>query len=94
MTLLAALLLLMGWDGAGNEAKRAWLKNVVVYQIYPGSFADGIGDLKGITAKVQHLAKVDVTVIWRSPHSDLPNVVNGPGIRDYRKVIDEFRNNG
>jgi len=71
-----------------------WWKDVVVYQIYPRSFkdsnGDGIGDLNGITAKLDYLRTLGVDVIWLSPHFDSPNADNGYDIRDYRKVMAEF----
>src|SRR5271170_3673532 len=76
----------------GYEPK--WWKEAVVYQIYPRSFkdsnGDGIGDLPGITSKLDYLQKLGVNVIWLSPHYDSPNADNGYDIRDYRKVMKEF----
>ena len=76
----------------GYEPK--WWKEAVVYQIYPRSFkdsnGDGIGDLPGITSKLDYLQKLGVNVLWLSPHFDSPNVDNGYDIRDYRKVMTEF----
>lgn len=76
----------------GYEPK--WWKEAVVYQIYPRSFkdsnADGIGDLPGITSKLDYLETLGVNVIWLSPHFDSPNADNGYDIRDYRKVMREF----
>lgn len=75
-----------------NEA--AWWKEAVVYQVYPRSFndsnGDGIGDLNGITEKLDYLKTLGVNVIWLSPHFDSPNADNGYDIRDYRKVMKEF----
>src|SRR5882672_10508504 len=72
----------------------AWWKEAVVYQIYPRSFSDsngdGIGDLPGITARLDYLKALGVDVIWLSPHFDSPNADNGYDIRDYRKVMTEF----
>jgi oligo-1,6-glucosidase len=80
----------------GYEPK--WWKEAVVYQIYPRSFkdsnGDGIGDLPGITSKLDYLQKLGVNVIWLSPHFDSPNADNGYDIRDYRKVMAEFGNMG
>jgi oligo-1,6-glucosidase len=76
----------------GYEPK--WWKEAVVYQIYPRSFkdsnGDGIGDLPGITSKLDYLQKLGVNVIWLSPHFDSPNVDGGYDIRDYRKIMTEF----
>lgn len=77
-----------------NGYHPAWWKEAVVYQIYPRSFkdsdGDGIGDLKGITSKLDYLKGLGVDVIWLSPHFDSPNADNGYDIRDYRKVMKEF----
>ena len=76
----------------GYEPK--WWKEAVVYQIYPRSFkdsnGDGIGDLPGITSKLDYLQKLGVNVIWLSPYFDSPNTDNGYDISDYRKVMKEF----
>src|SRR6201993_4373351 len=78
----------------GYEPK--WWKEAVVYQVYPRSFkdsnGDGIGDLPGITSKLDYLQKLGVNVLWLSPHFDSPNADNGYDIRDYRKVMAEFGN--
>ncbi|HVX81287.1 MAG TPA: alpha-glucosidase [Devosiaceae bacterium] len=71
-----------------------WWKEVVVYQVYPRSFADsngdGIGDIPGLIQKLDYIAGLGVDVIWLSPHFDSPNADNGYDIRDYRKVMAEF----
>jgi len=76
----------------GYEPK--WWKEAVVYQVYPRSFqdsnGDGIGDLPGITSRLDYLQKLGINVIWLSPHYDSPNADNGYDIRDYRKVMAEF----
>lgn len=76
----------------GYEPK--WWKEAVVYQIYPRSFqdsnGDGIGDLKGITSRLDYLQKLGVNVVWLGPHFDSPNADNGYDIRDYRKVMTDF----
>uniref|UniRef100_B0T4E0 Alpha amylase catalytic region n=1 Tax=Caulobacter sp. (strain K31) TaxID=366602 RepID=B0T4E0_CAUSK len=76
------------------DARRPWWKDAVVYQIYPRSFldtnGDGVGDLPGITAKLDYLKDLGVDVVWLSPHFDSPNADNGYDIRDYRKVMTQF----
>ena len=76
----------------GYEPK--WWKEAVVYQVYPRSFkdsnGDGIGDLNGLTSKLDYLKQLGINVIWLSPHYDSPNADNGYDIRDYRKVMTEF----
>ncbi len=77
-----------------NGYRPAWWKEAVIYQVYPRSFkdsnGDGIGDLPGITSKLDYIAGLGVNVIWLSPHYDSPNADNGYDIRDYRKVMTEF----
>ena len=81
-----------------NEATplspRPWWKDAVVYQIYPRSFldtnGDGVGDLPGITARLDYLRDLGVDVVWLSPHFDSPNADNGYDIRDYRQVMAQF----
>jgi len=77
-----------------NGYRPMWWKEAVVYQVYPRSFkdsnGDGIGDLKGITSKLDYIHGLGVNVIWLSPHFDSPNADNGYDIRDYRKVMTEF----
>ncbi len=77
-----------------NGYQPTWWKEAVVYQVYPRSFkdsnGDGIGDLKGITSKLDYIRGLGVNVIWLSPHFDSPNADNGYDIRDYRKVMTEF----
>ena len=77
-----------------NGYTRRWWKEAVVYQIYPRSFqdtnGDGIGDLPGITLRLDYLRDLGVDVLWLSPHYDSPNADNGYDIRDYRKVMTEF----
>lgn len=79
---------------ADTAAGRPWWKDAVVYQIYPRSFldtnGDGVGDLPGITAKLDYLKDLGVDVVWLSPHFDSPNADNGYDIRDYRKVMAQF----
>ena len=71
-----------------------WWKNSVVYQIYPRSFCDsngdGIGDLKGITSKLDYLKNLGVTMLWICPCYESPMADNGYDISDYKKIADEF----
>ncbi len=77
-----------------NGYSPRWWKEAVVYQIYPRSFqdsnGDGIGDLPGVTSRLDYLRDLGVDVLWLSPHYDSPNADNGYDIRDYRKVMSEF----
>jgi alpha-glucosidase len=66
----------------------------VIYQVYPRSFADsngdGIGDLRGLASKLDHLAWLGVDAIWSSPTFPSPNVDWGYDVSDYRDVHPEL----
>src|SRR4029078_2518275 len=65
-----------------------------VYQIYPRNFADserdGIGDLTGITSKVDYLAELGVDVVWLSPIYPSPQDDNGYDISNYQEIDPVF----
>lgn len=69
-------------------------KNKVVYQIYPKSFkdsdGDGIGDLKGITEKLDYLEALGVDYLWLTPFFVSPQRDNGYDVADYRKIDPVF----
>lgn len=74
--------------------KKRWWHKSVVYQIYPRSFNDsnndGIGDINGITQKLDYLSELGIDVIWLSPVYKSPNDDNGYDISDYYGIMDEF----
>lgn len=74
--------------------KKQWWKESVVYQIYPRSFqdsnGDGIGDLRGIIQRLDHLSALGVDVVWLSPVYRSPNDDMGYDISDYQNIMDEF----
>ena len=74
--------------------EKRWWKESIVYQIYPRSFkdsnGDGIGDLNGITEKMDYLQKLGINVLWLSPVYQSPNDDNGYDISDYQGIMDEF----
>ena len=74
--------------------KESWWKEAIFYQIYPRSFSDsnhdGIGDIKGITSRLDHIKSLGVDAIWCCPFYDSPNADNGYDIRDYKKIMSEF----
>ncbi|WP_410513855.1 alpha-glucosidase [Paenibacillus sp. BR2-3] len=76
--------------------ERTWWKESIVYQIYPRSFndsnGDGIGDIKGITEKLDYLQDLGIDVIWLSPVFKSPNDDNGYDISDYQDIMDDFGN--
>jgi alpha-glucosidase len=75
-----------------NDSARApsWWRDGVLYQIYPRSFADsdgdGIGDLRGIAARLDHLAWLGVDAIWLNPTMPSPNDDWGYDVADYTGV--------
>ena len=73
---------------------KTWWKEAAIYQIYPRSFkdsnGDGIGDLKGITQKLDYLALLGVDVLWLSPIFKSPNDDNGYDVSDYCAIMKEF----
>ena len=77
-----------------SSSESRWWKNSTVYQIYPRSFCDsngdGIGDIPGITSKLDYLKTLGVDVVWLSPIYASPNDDNGYDISDYRAIMGEF----
>jgi len=75
---------------ADGGAEARWWREAVIYQIYPRSFADsngdGIGDLPGITARLDHLVELGVDAVWLSPFYPSPQVDAGYDVADYRDV--------
>lgn len=71
-----------------------WWTNAVVYQVYPRSFQDsnndGMGDIKGITSRLDYLASLGVDVIWLSPVYKSPQDDNGYDISDYEAIEPMF----
>ena len=67
-----------------------WWRDAVVYQIYPRSFADsngdGVGDLPGITSRLDHLAWLGVDTVWLSPVHPSPNADWGYDVADYQGI--------
>ena len=73
---------------------RKWWQKEIVYQIYPKSFndsnGDGIGDIKGITEKLDYLNNLGVTMLWICPIYKSPMDDNGYDISDYFDLAPEF----
>ncbi|MBS0480214.1 MAG: alpha glucosidase [Proteobacteria bacterium] len=69
---------------------REWWRGAVIYQIYPRSFADsngdGVGDLPGVTAHLDHVASLGVDGIWLSPFFTSPMLDFGYDVADYCDV--------
>ncbi len=77
-------------DCRGNE----WWRGAVIYQVYPRSFQDttgnGIGDLPGITKRLDHIASLHVDAVWISPFFKSPMADYGYDVEDYRAVDPMF----
>jgi alpha-glucosidase len=76
--------------GGEDAAGHAWWQNAVFYEIYPRSFADsnndGIGDLNGITSKLDYLKELGINAIWITPCFPSPQVDFGYDVSDYEAI--------
>ena len=77
-----------------KTSERDWWKNAVIYEIYPRSFqdsnGDGIGDLNGITERLDYLKELGVDAIWLSPIYPSPQVDFGYDISDYENIDPQY----
>ena len=71
-----------------------WLKNSVFYEIYPQSFCDtngdGIGDLMGITTKLDYIKGLGCNALWINPIYDSPFMDAGYDVRDYKMIAPRY----
>jgi alpha-glucosidase len=76
------------------QSDDSWWKHAVIYEIYPRSYqdsnGDGIGDLKGITARMNYLQKLGVDAIWIAPMFPSPQVDFGYDVSDYEAVDSQY----
>ena len=74
--------------------QKEWVKDLVIYQVYPRSFADsngdGVGDLRGVIDKLDYLQQLGVNALWLSPFFASPLDDNGYDISDYRAILPEY----
>ncbi|MEM9709101.1 MAG: alpha-glucosidase [Pseudomonadota bacterium] len=81
-------------SGAAFDVDHDWWRGAVIYQIYPRSFqdtsGDGVGDLRGITARLDHVARLGVDAIWISPFFTSPMLDFGYDVSDYCDVDPMF----
>ncbi len=98
-----ALALILGSSALSTRGQSAqtnsndlenWWKNAVLYEIYPRSFqdsnGDGIGDLNGITQRLDYLKTLGVDAIWLSPIYPSPQVDFGYDISDYENIDPQY----
>ncbi|HEX7902482.1 MAG TPA: alpha-glucosidase [Chitinophagaceae bacterium] len=73
---------------------KAWWKEATVYQIYPRSFqdsdGDGVGDLKGMIARLDYIKSLGIDAVWLNPVYESPNKDNGYDISDYQNIMKQF----
>lgn len=78
----------------GTRSGDDWWRGAVVYQVYPRSFqdtdGDGIGDLRGVTRRLSHIASLGVDAIWLSPFFRSPQADMGYDVSDYCDVDPMF----
>jgi alpha-glucosidase len=71
-----------------------WWRHAVIYEIYPQSFqdsnADGVGDLKGITSRLDYLKDLGIDALWITPIYPSPGVDNGYDIADYTAIDPKY----
>lgn len=81
-------------SAAAQVVDKDWWRGAVIYQIYPRSYqdstGDGIGDLKGITQRLPHIASLGVDAIWISPFFKSPMKDFGYDVSDYCDVDPMF----
>ena len=74
-----------------------WLEDAIFYEIYPPSFYDsnddGIGDIPGITAKLDYILSLGCNAIWLNPCFDSPFKDGGYDVRDYKKIAPRYGSN-
>ncbi|MCL2557845.1 MAG: alpha-amylase family glycosyl hydrolase [Treponema sp.] len=74
-----------------------WLENAIFYEIYPQSFydsnGDGIGDIEGITQKLDYILSIGCNALWLNPCFDSPFKDAGYDVRDYKKVAPRYGTN-
>ena len=93
MVAMAAAGLVLGSAQAQQTqqaAKDPWWKHAVIYEIYPRSFqdsnGDGVGDINGITARLDYLKDLGIDAIWITPMYPSPGVDYGYDISDYTAI--------
>jgi alpha-glucosidase len=93
---LLVLAVLAGSPLLAQTSADPWWKHAVIYEAYPRSFqdsnGDGVGDLKGITERLDYLQALGINAIWLSPIYPSPQVDFGYDISDYENVDPQYGN--
>ena len=93
-TTLLALACVSALPAQSARESANWWKNAVIYEIYPRSFqdsnGDGIGDLNGITSRLDYLQKLGINAIWLTPIYPSPQVDFGYDISDYYSIDPQY----
>ncbi len=92
--LLVAVCVFCVQPSAAQQPTTRWYDHAVIYEIYPRSFqdtnGDGIGDLNGITERLDYLKRLGVDAIWITPFFPSPNADFGYDVSDYVNVAPEY----
>lgn len=77
-----------------EKPRKNWYKNAIVYHVYPRSFKDSngddIGDLNGITSKLEYIADIGMDALWLSPFYTSPQFDFGYDIANYIDVDKDY----
>src|SRR5215475_1675101 len=83
-------------QSASQQSAAPWWKHAVFYELYPRSFADsdnnGLGDINGITSKLDYLKQLGVDAIWITPCYPSPQVDFGYDVSDYENIDPMYGN--
>src|SRR5277367_3676718 len=96
-SVIVIIIVALAFASSESQAQRkldpeghAWWQHAVFYEIYPRSFADsnndGVGDLNGITSKLDYLKQLGVDAIWITPCYPSPQVDFGYDVSDYKNI--------
>src|SRR6202453_1492775 len=94
IALLAVAMSACAQQAATPMKHEFWWKHALIYEIYPRSFqdsnGDGVGDLNGITQRLDYLQKLGVDAIWIAPMYPSPQVDFGYDVSDYENVDPQY----
>ncbi len=94
MRFIPFLMLLASSIAVAQKGNVHWYDRAVIYEIYPRSFqdtnGDGIGDLNGVTSRLDYLKELGVNAIWITPFFPSPNADFGYDVSDYTNVAHEY----